>query len=795
MPKAPWERERGVQFVVDRWIARGEVSDCLCAHEHYAAKTASTVAIPAALHPSLHDALHHRGIDRLYSHQAEAVASALARKHTVIATPTASGKSLCYHLPVADALARNPNARALYLFPTKALSRDQEQSIRALLEDAKIERTAAVFDGDTAGDARRAAKSRGGVIISNPDMLHAGILPHHATWASALSALEYVIVDELHTYKGVLGSHLAHVLRRLRRVARFHGSNPTFICASATIGNPREHAARLLGVDAESVALVHESGAPSGDRRVLLYNPPVVNADLGIRQSYLKAAVKLTSDLVRADVSTILFGSSRTSVEVMLRYVRAALARDDVPQEWIQAYRGGYLPEARRRIERGLREGAIKCVVATNALELGIDVGELDAVVCAGYPGSVAATWQRFGRAGRRQAPSVAVLVASSNPIDQYLTREPRFLFGRPAEEARIDPDNVEVFVQHLKCASFELPFSTDEAYADVPKDVTQDALAYLARNGVLHKSGTRWHWIADHYPAQSVGLRSTGMDNFVVVDVEHGRAIGEVDWKGAHTSLFEQAIYQLEADTYQVERLDYDNRKAFVRKVEADYFTDASTAVSVSVLDEGEVAGVFSLPENVCALGEIEVVERVTGFKKVKFFTHENLGYGDVRLPEITMQTSAFWLTFPEERVQALAAVEDGIGRVRGRAAVLEGIRGVAHALEAVTSLALMCDPRDLGYTLGDKSDGTSRPIKNGAPGFDPTIFLYDNAAGGVGLSARAFELRENLLVQARELIETCPCSDGCPACVSPGEGRGIMGRKEIAIELLKDAGVPRSQ
>lgn len=792
MPKAPWERDRGVAHVVDRWIARGEVADHLCAHERYLAQPARTAPVPASLHPSLRDALARRGIRALYAHQARAIESALARRHTVIATPTASGKSLCYHAPVADALARDPNARALYLFPTKALSRDQELSIRALLEEAGIERSAAVFDGDTPGDARRAAKARGGVIISNPDMLHAGILPHHASWAAALSSLAYVVIDELHMYKGVLGSHLAHVLRRLRRVARFHGSDPVFLCASATIANPRAHAARLIGVDEAELTLVDESGAPSGERRVLVYNPPVVNAELGIRQSSLKAAVKLTSDLVRADVSTILFGSSRTSVEVMLRYVRSALARDDVPAEWIQAYRGGYLPETRRRIERGLREGAIKCVIATNALELGIDVGELDAVVCAGYPGSIASTWQRFGRAGRRQSPSIAVLVTSSNPIDQYLAREPRFLFGRPSEEARIDPDNVEIFLQHLKCASFELPFATDEAYADVERDVTQDALAYLARNGVLHKSATRWHWIADQYPAQSVGLRSTSIDNFVVIDVERGQAIGEVDWRGAHTSLFEQAIYQLEADTFQVERLDYENRKAFVRRVDVDYFTDASTAVSVSVLDESERGSAFALPPEVCALGEVQVVERVTGFKKVKFFSHENLGYGDVRLPEITMHTSAFWLTIPEERVQALAAQEDDIGRVRGRAAVIDGIRGVAHALEAVASLALMCDPRDLGYALGDKSDGTARPMKTGAPGFDPTIFLYDNTPGGVGLSARAFELRESLLVQARELIERCPCAEGCPACVSPGEGRGIMARKDIALLLLRDAGVP---
>ncbi len=796
MRKAPWEKDRGIQSVLDRWLARGESRDCFAAHEVFDPRPAKSAAIPAALHDRLHEVLRKRGIPRLYEHQSQAISSALAGKHTVIATPTASGKSLCYHLPVADALARDPNARALYLFPTKALSRDQEASIQLLLSEASIGSQAIVFDGDTPSDARRVAKAKGGVIVSNPDMLHHGILPHHATWAGALSQLKYIIVDELHMYRGVFGSHFAHVLRRLRRIAQFHGANPTFICASATIGNPKEHASALIGVTEDAIELVSESTAPTGEKRVIIYNPPVVNAELGIRQSSLKTSVRLASDLVRADVSTMLFGSSRTGVEVMLRYVRSALAEDGISPELIQAYRGGYLPETRRRIERGLREGAIKCVVATNALELGIDVGELDAVICAGYPGSISATWQRFGRAGRRQAPSLSMLVASSHPIDQFLAREPRYLFAARAEEARIDPENVELFLQHLKCAAFEMPFTTSEGYSDVEPAVTQDALSYLATKGVVHKSGQRWHWIADQYPAQAVGLRSTGRDNFVVVDLATSKAIGEVDWRGAHTSLYEQAIYQLDADTYQVERLDYDNHKAFVRRVDSDYYTDASTSVRVNVTEQNESATVFDLnDEHACGLGEVEVITTVTGFKKIKFFSHENLGYGDVSLPDLTSHSAGFWLTVREELVLQLAAVEDDVGRVRGRGAVLEGIRGVAHALEAVTSLALLCDPRDLAYALGDKADGTDSPRKSGTPGFDPTVFLYESASGGVGLAARAFELRELLLIRAQQLIAGCECRQGCPACVSPTEGFGVFGRKQVALEVLALLGVSQRQ
>ncbi|MEI8258899.1 MAG: DEAD/DEAH box helicase, partial [Deltaproteobacteria bacterium] len=558
MPKAPWERERGIESVLAAWRGRRGSEESIVVDQPLPARKGRYAPLPDGLEPRLAKALGARGIRQLYLHQAEAFEAATSGRHVVVATPTASGKSLCYNLPIADALARDSTARALYLFPTKALARDQESALRDLLREAGIEAAASVYDGDTPGDARRAARERGGAILTNPDMLHTGILPHHAAWARTFQSLRYVVIDELHTYKGVFGSHLANLVRRLRRVARFHGSDPVFLCASATIGNPREHAARLLGSD---VTLVKENGAPAGPRRVLLYNPPIVNVELGIRASYMKTAVRLTTDLARAGVSTILFGPSRNGVETMLRYLRDALV-PELPAESIQAYRGGYLPETRRRIEQGLRAGDVRCVVATNALELGIDIGELDAVVCAAYPGSIAATWQRFGRAGRRGEPSLAVLVTSSAPIDQYLAREPRYLLDRPVEEARIDPDNVEVLVQHMKCAAFELPFETGETFGDLGAEATEDALGFLAQHGVVHKSGTRWHWITDQYPAQSVSLRNLSWDNFVVIDEAHGKAIAEVDFRSAHTTLYEQAIYQLEGETFQVERLDYENHK-----------------------------------------------------------------------------------------------------------------------------------------------------------------------------------------------------------------------------------------
>jgi DEAD/DEAH box helicase domain-containing protein len=631
------------------------------------------------------------------------------------------------------------------------------------------------------------------------------------------------------------------VLRRLLRVARFHGSNPVLIGATATIGNPREHAARIFGLDPspenDELVAITENGAPQGERRVFMFNPPVVNSELGIRASYVKQAVMLATDLVRAHVPTIVFGQSRNNVEVMLRYLRDKVT-PEVDASRIMGYRGGYLPEQRREIERKLRAGEVLCVVATNALELGIDIGWLDAVICAGYPGSVAATWQRFGRAGRRGDRSICVLVTSSAPLDQYLAREPQYLLGAPVEEARIDADNPEILIQHLKCGAFELPFRRGERYGTLDADETSSALEFLVQHKVLHETKGTFHWAADAYPANNVSLRSIGWDNVVIIDAEHDKTIAEIDWRGAHTMVHEQAIYQHDGECWQVEKFDYENHKAFVRKVKPDYWTDAMTYTTVSVLEE---FGTGHLPNARAVIdppsdhawptgwGEVSVVEKVVGYKKIKFYTHENAGYGDVRLPEMQMHTTAFWLTVPEEVCQQIP---------QGRAAAIDGLRGAGIALETVSTLALMCDPRDLGCTLGDtaldedgvvtsrSTGGRSRPIsesrvsegeradarglgKRGGPmpGYSPTLFLYEHTPGGIGLAERIFEQREVLIARALRLVEGCECVTGCPACVGPNDGSmppvandapandGALrpdqarGRKAIAIDILRRA------
>ena len=782
----PWVRPKGAAEVLERWRSGGTWRNVTWSHR-VEPHEASLTAMPRALAPALHKALQQRGICELYSHQARAFELASQGKHLVVATPTASGKSLCYNLPILQSLASDPSATALYLFPTKALARDQEEALRALMRDADLSVGAITYDGDTPNDARRAARQRAGVLLSNPDMLHAGIMPHHAGWARLFSNLKYVVIDELHSYRGVFGSHLANVIRRLQRIARFHGSSPTFLFASATIGNPSEHASRICGAPVE---LIDQSGAPTGQRQLVVYNPPVVNAELCIRQSYIKTAVRLTQDLVRAGVPTLVFGNSRNGVEVMLKYLRDKLARDQIDPSAIHAYRGGYLPQTRRRIEAALRAGEIRCVVATNALELGIDIGALDAVVCAGYPGTMAGLWQRFGRAGRRRDLSLAVLVSSSNPVDQYMARHPRQLVSAPIEHARIDPDNIEILIQHLKCAAFELPFEPDDVYGDVPDDALGEALDYLADNGVVHPSSTSagsiYHWASDSYPANNVSLRSASWDNFVIIDLDGNRTIAEMDWRSTHTMLHEQAIYQHEGGQYQVERLDFDNHKAFVRRVKPDYYTTAMTHSKVAVLEEDQRATVElgEVPLD-AALGDVSVIEKVVGYKKIKFHSHENVGYGEVHLPEMQKHTTAYWLTFPEDFVQS---------QPEPRAVVVDALRGLSKAMHLVGAVGLMIDPRDLGRTLGCRNEDEAPPGKGQGPGFDPTIFLYDTVAGGIGLASRLFEEREELLGRARHLIESCACEEGCPGCIGPdasGDDEPEAARKRLVLGLLDAVGV----
>ncbi len=822
-PEPPWSRTRGLDAVLDHW--RGDGTIVL---DHVVpGRDGRYAPIPERLHPGVAKALRDRGVSQLYAHQAESFEVTRVREpgepaaqHLVVSTPTASGKSLCYNLAVLDALAKEPDARALYLFPTKALSRDQEAALRELMRESGLSgqgswgHGAITYDGDTPGDARRAARERSCILLTNPDMLHAGILPHHASWARFFSHLRYVVIDELHTYRGVFGSHLANVIRRLTRIAKFHGQRPpTFIFASATIGNPKEHASRMVGSD---VHLVRESGAPTGDKHVLMVNPPVVNAELGVRASYTKTAVSFAVDLVRAEVPTLVFGQSRNQVEVMLKYLRDRLIADKVDPDLIQGYRSGYLPETRRRIEQGLRAGTIRCVVATNALELGIDIGSLSAVVCAGYPGTIAALWQRFGRAGRRKEPSLALLVASSMPLDQYVATHADLVTGAPVEHARIDPDNVEILVQHMKCAAFELPFESGESFGDVPAQATQDGLEYLATHGVVHAAPTsdgktRYHWSTDAYPASHVSLRSVSWDNFVIVDLDTEKTIAEMDWRATHTMLHVQAIYQHDAEQYQVERLDFENHKAFVRKVAPDYYTTAMTYTRVSVTQEDDAAFVRtgeSLEGVAVGLGEVSVIEKVVGYKKIKFNTHENVGYGDVRLPEMQMHTSAVWITFSEDTVRSLVLVDDSAGEpagggreatpLRRRSAderseeeraggLVGGLRpppprlrpapatgvdaggGIGPPMPPRPSRGLLCVPRDLGHVLAERTGEDEHPQKGDADGagFDPTIFIYDHIPGGVGLAPRLFADREVVLRRTRGLIEDCPCQGGCPACI----------------------------
>ena len=779
---SPWVRPRNLAELLERWRTDGTWRQVVGSHR-LEGVPAAMAPMPASLSFAVIDAVRKRGIDRLFTHQARAIELASSGRNLVVATPTASGKSLCFHLPVLQSLSEDPNARALYLFPTKALSRDQEESLRRLVSESGLGTGAITYDGDTPADARRAARERAGVLLTNPDMLHAAILPHHASWARFFSNLRYVVIDELHSYRGVFGSHLANVVRRLLRVARFHGSSPTFLFASATIGNPQEHARRICG---QEVELVGESGAPRGPRELLVYNPPVVNAELGIRQSYLKTAVRLTADLVRAQVPTLVFGNSRNGVEVMLKYLRDRLSRDQVDPSLIHAYRGGYLPDTRRRIEGALRAGEIRCVVATNALELGIDIGALEAVVCAGYPGTIAGLWQRFGRAGRRSDLSLALLVTASNPVDQFVARHPRQLWSQSIEHARIDPDNVEILVQHLKCAAFELPFRARDVYGDLPAASLGDALDYLADHGVVHPTAGIYHWASDSYPANGVSLRSASWDNFVIIDCDDDRTIAEMDWRSSHSMLHEQAIYQHEGGQFQVERLDYENHKAFVKRVKPDYYTTAMTHTKVTVIEQ-ERSALVALGEVPleAGLGDVSVVEKVVGYKKIKFHTHENLGCGEVHLPEMKKHTTGFWLTFSEAFVEK---------QVEPRAVVIDALRGLSKAMHVVGAVGLMTDPRDVGRTLGGRNQDELPPSKGDGAGFDPTIFLYDSIAGGVGLAPRLFEDREELLRRARHLIESCACQEGCPACIGPDAGGGDdldAGRKRLVLEILDAVGV----
>ena len=713
---------------------------------------------PEALDMRLLQMLQKRGIESLYSHQAEAISHILKGRDTVIVTPTASGKSLCYHLPVLNRMLQKPNARALYLFPTKALSADQVGELYAMTEDLGADIKAFTYDGDTAVSARRAVRTAGNIVVTNPDMLHAGILPNHVKWVQLFENLEYVVIDEIHSYRGVFGSHLANVVRRLRRICQFYGSDPVFICCSATIANPQQHAQAITG---RVMRMVDHSGAPVGRRDMVFYNPPVVNRRLGIRKSAVFQARMFASVLIANRVQTIVFTRSRLTVEVLLTYLKA-IVRDPLGgSQRVRGYRGGYLPLERREIERGLKNGTVTGVVSTNALELGVDIGSLEACILCGYPGTIASTWQQAGRAGRRNSSSFMMLIANSSPMDQFIITHPEYFFEQSAEMALINPDNLYIFMSHLKCAAFELPFEDGEVFGDVA--TTQEALSYLQEEGVLHHAGSRWHWASETFPASDISLRSASNENVVIIDVTNAdnRVIGQMDRFTAPMLLHDEAIYIHDGVQYQVEKLDLPMHKAFIRRSNVEYYTDADMQVDVKVLDVFDQRESESGDGRLDMHGEVLVNSLVSVFKKIKFDTHENVGWGQVHLPEITMHTQAVWYTWPN----GLPGMNQG-----DTAAALSG---VSNLLANVAPIFLMCDPRDIAVFYQVRQPFTDAPA----------LFVYDAIPGSVGLSEKLYQMRQEIFSQALAMLENCACENGCPSCVGPDAG---INAKALARQLL---------
>ncbi len=733
-------------------------------------KTGQWTDFPLWLKPELVEALRQHGINRLYTHQAEAIAKIGAGKNVVVVTPTASGKTLCYNLPVLNTVIENPQARALYLFPTKALSQDQMAELYEIVKllgpqiDFGIKTY--TFDGDTPQQARQAIRSSGHIVVTNPDMLHQGILPHHTKWIKLFENLRYVVIDELHNYRGVFGSHLANVIRRLRRIAAFYGANPQFICCSATIANPQELAEQITESEVE---LIDNNGAPRGEKHFILYNPPVVNRELGIRKSSVKEARNIAGKFLLNNIQTIVFCRSRLRVEILVTYLKETMAANKKSAARIRGYRGGYLPTERRAIEHGLRTGETLGVVSTNALELGIDIGQLTACVMVGYPGSMASAWQQAGRAGRRSDSAVAIMVASSAPVDQYVINHPDYFFGKPPEAGVVDPNNLVILMSHLKCAAFELPFSDNEKFGHgkTRVEATNEILEYLEENNVLHHAEGHWHWMTDAYPAEAVGLRTAAPENVVIIDMTNDeRVIGEVNLLDAPTMLHDDAIYIHEAVKYHVDKLDWERRKAYVKQKEVDYYTDAHTDTSIHVLEVFEQTDLAAPAEMKKAHGEVNVNCQTTKFKKLKFGSHENIGYGPVELPEISMHTTAYWWEFPADMAERLKMAPSVFG---------DALKALANALQSVAAIYLMCDVRDIRAVPMVRAPLTQKP----------TVFVYDNHAGGVGFSKRLFAMHDDLKAAAKALITKCGCLAGCPSCVGPNLEVGEHGKSGV-LRLL---------
>lgn len=818
------------------WHADPIIGPNIAAWDHQPARQPVYAPFPENLHPGLISALGRQGITALYSHQIQAWQSVLAGQHTAVVTGTASGKSLCYNLPVLNTLLVNPTARALYLFPTKALAQDQYAALEHLLsflpQAAGQRIPLGIYSGDTPAGDRPSVRSRARVIFTSPDMLHTGVLPHHTLWKEFFVNLQFVVVDELHIYRGIFGSHMANVLRRLRRICRFYGSQPLFLLASATIANPGELAGKLVEAP---VTVIDRDGSARGPHDFIIYNPPVVDRDLGLRRSHTLESVRLAQSLIQAGLQTIIFGRSRRTVELLLNYLREALQGTF---HQVHGYRSGYLSTERREIERSLRDGSASAVVATTALELGIDIGGMGAAVLAGYPGTIASARQQAGRAGRATDRALAVLVASPDPLDQFLAHHPDYLFERSPEQALVNPDNLLILLAHLRCSAFELPFNAGEGFGSISPETLAEFLDLLEESGVLHASGNRYFWMADRYPAGDISLRSASPDSVILQAVEddNRQTVGVVDSPSAPWLVHPGAIYMHEGQTFFVDQLDLEQKTATLLPVNSDYYTEPQVDTAVSLIEStaSDVA-----PGCLKNLGEIKVTTRVTGFRQVRWYTRELLGFGILDLPPTDLITQGFWITISDETVARLDAeglwtntendygpawqeiriqvrARDGyrcqvcgsleIGRphhvhhkvpFRTFASALEanrlenlitlcpvchrkvelnvrirsGLGGLAYTLGHLAPIFLMCDQADLGVHADPQA-----PLA----GAKPAVVLYDMVPAGIGLCERLFQLHDELLARAGELVSSCACADGCPSCVGPGGENGLGGKRE---------------
>jgi DEAD/DEAH box helicase domain-containing protein len=759
-----------VAAVVDVEPSEGEFSD-----------------FPPGLPGPVAGALQGSGIRSLYRHQRECFDLAAAGENVVVATPAASGKSLCYLLPILAGLHEDPDAAAMLLFPTKALSRDQEAAVGGLLRASGIDSAVVTYDGDTPREKRRQLRSQAGVLITNPDMLHAAILPRHTAWADLFSTLRTIVIDEIHQYRGVFGSHVANVLRRLQRVLDFYGADPVWIAASATIGNPHRIAQDLTG---RPFRLVDRAAAPSPGRTLLVFNAPLVDARSGVRQSFMKLAARITLDLLDQEMQTIVFANSRHAVEMLVRYLQEALKEGGKDPGCVKGYRGGYLPAQRRAIEDEIKSGKIRCVVATSALELGIDIGRLDAAVLAGYPGTIAGLWQRVGRVGRRRRRGIAALVAGGSPIDQFLVRHPGYITESNPESCYINPDNIDILIPHLRCAVSEIPFTTGEPYALMEWSEVREVLDFFTGQGETTAAGDRIHWVSSEAPARTLSLRTAGSERFAIIDEDAGRVIEEIEKTRVLRSLHPRAIYQHSGQQYEVTGIDFDAGRVSVRETSVDYYTEPITEERLVIIDEYDSGRAGRLD---IALGEIRITQRVAGFKCIQYMTGEILSAHEAELPEQEMEVYALWL---KVRSALLAAGDsarvledrefarrtmDALSRKHPVGLMMNGLKGLGYLMTRIGALRLMCDPRDLGASVACDFVQSPGPDDQ-ATGF---LYLYEMFPGGVGIARGFYELFPDIAGECLDVVTACGCRSGCPSCVGPPDGRDDL-RKTASILIF---------